>query len=179
MLRAAINYKDEINRKLAEKVLRGDTLELTQAGYSNLGINLVDSTWEAYQFASVLNSQAVGFIQFSSAHPGNRINEVILIAFSVADTELMTFGIDCKRAFEKMFDTFKVDNIYFSCLSGTHSETHYDRLTQQLGGRRVGIIKNGAVDGSYILRDKVLYQIMAKDYYASVKANAAIVKLEI
>ena len=169
MLKAAINYEDKLNKKLAEKAISGGCLGLGMMGYNSLTKKLKTDTWQNIQYVSVAGKKVLGYINLIRLNPGNRIDNIIIIGFAVSAAENITFGRDCYDAIKKAFKIFNVDSIHWTCLVGSDVEKHYDSFCKQAGGRIVGIKKRAGVDERNDYRDIKIYEIMKEDFKGGTK----------
>ena len=103
MLRAAINYKETLNKKIAEKACLGELIDLGTRGYNQLSIDIKDNNWISFQFVSILNEALVGYICFMRDNPGNIIENVIIVSFADSFQETACFGLDCKKLLKECF----------------------------------------------------------------------------
>ena len=104
MLKRAILYKDELNRKYIE-ALDNEKNKYFYGMYNNFGITVDESDWNALQFVSVdKNNNIIGYIRADIDRCVNYISSLAFINFTGQAN--VTFSKDCLKFFDLAFNFF-------------------------------------------------------------------------
>lgn len=162
MLKRAILYKDELNKKYIE-ALDNERNKYFYGMYNNFSITVDESDWNSLQFVSVdKNNNIVGYIRGDIDRCVNYISSLAFINFTGQAN--VTFSKDCLKFFDLVFNTYKFNKIDWCVFVGNPAEKVYDKLIDKYGGRVVGTYKNDVYTYDKQLCDRKLYELMREDY---------------
>lgn len=165
MIKPAIEYKDELQKKIKD-YLNSNLIEYSyyDSNYISTklkGIKVEKNTMQRHQFVSLCKGEVVGYIAYNISLEDYRVYGVQTINFT---NNTVVFGIDLRRVIKNIFELYKFRKMNFGVFIGNPIEKSHDRVTVNCGARIVGIQKkhHKLADGEY--HDYKLYEILREDY---------------
>lgn len=130
-----------------------------------------NDTWLELYFVSVdpETDEVIGIIGGDIYRSANYIKSLSICNF-INDKHTI-FAKDLMIFIKELFLKYNFNKICFSVIIGNPVEEHYDKLTEKLGGRIVGIFKNHAVLHNNKIYDQKYYEIMKDDFIKTKYAN--------
>ena len=161
MLKPAILYKNKLEEKFQSIWFDDKYKYWMNDSYNNTTI-IQDTSYYSNQFVSVdINDNIIGYIGYSIDRSTECVSNISILNFT---NNIITFGIDLKKAIEDIFLRFNFRKIAFYVVIGNPAEKKYDRMITRYGGRVVGISKEDTklIDGK--IYDIKRYEILRKDF---------------
>lgn len=161
MLKNALNYKDEIQRKFADVMY---DLDYQFFGGGN-GLNMItifDNNFEHHQLASIdENGNVIGYIAYHVDYAAMSCCNFGAISF---DRGNLTFTKDLLQAIDDIFYKYRMNRIDFWCFVDNPIRPTYQRLVEKFGGRVVGVLEDTArlMDGK--LHSSMIFELKADEY---------------
>jgi hypothetical protein len=173
MLKLAIGYKDELEKKFYEMVHDDRFMFAFADSYKSMP-EIKKDTWNKCQYVSMVGDTIIGYISYSVDRDALRVSGVQMMNFysfnegDGSDDKRSVFGKDVLKVFKEML-TRDYRKITFTAFEGNPIIPTYDKLVNKYGGRVVGIYKDHEKlwDGKYY--DMKIYEIMQSDFINKMK----------
>lgn len=157
MLKPAIQYKDEIRKKMGALYYSNQMFFYTGCRESGL-INIKEDDAEGlYQWASVgKDDSVVGYISYRVEFFESQAYNFGLFSFREGD---LTLAYDLKEVLRILFDELKLHRIEWRAISGNHACRAYDRFLEKYGGKK-HVMTDCARDMAGKYHDSYIYEII-------------------
>lgn len=159
MIRPALLYKDELQKKYIEQWYKPET-NFYSTG-ANRTVELCDDNSYTRQFVSVdKDNNVIGYITYCVDWESRSAHRFGMQSFDKGNLE---FVKDLYRAAYRILCVDKLNRMEWWCFTDNPAVKGYKSFTKRIGGGIVGEVHQSAVfpDGS--LHDSYIFEIMRKD----------------
>ena len=152
MLKPAIMYKEELNKKFAEVLY--DERYFYYTGYAHANtLPEIKDVEERYQYAIVKDNEVIGFFAYWIFAGTDTVDRFGLFSFK-SDPII---GIDVMRKMEELIKNHR--RIEWRKIGGNKVERHYDRIVKRHNGNKV-VLHDVCLDNEGNYRDEMIYEIV-------------------
>ncbi len=165
MLKPALLYKDQLDRKFSEILL--DEKYMYFFMESGQPPQISDDLTNLHQLVSVdRDGRLIGYIAYS-------INNKVYYAYdfeavNFTDNKIL-FGKDLKNAIDDIFYKYHFNKLNFMSVDDNPATSQYERLIQKYGGRFVGYYEEDIMLLDGRVCDTHLFEIFAGDWMQHTK----------
>ena len=154
MLKPAILYKDELEKKFAENLYTDDYFYYAGCGHVHY-IPEIKAEDNNYQWAVVdKNEKLIGYIAYRIFPELDSAENFGIISF---DKGNLTFSRDLYHLFDDLVKHYR--RIEWRMVGGNHVESAYDHVIERYNGNKV-VLHNALKDNYGQYRDSIIYEIV-------------------
>lgn len=154
MLKPAIIYKEEIQKKMQEYFYTEDMMFECGNILGNWTPNIENTEDGTEQWAVIDGDEVIGFISYHIDWYASNVSRFGIISF---DRNNPVFGFDIGKKMLEFVKKFR--RIEWRMVGGNPVERHYDRFCEKFGGTK-HILKDAIRDREGNYRDDVIYEIV-------------------
>jgi hypothetical protein len=156
MLKPAILYKNEIQRKMSECCYSDDML--FYGGWIGFTPPEIpeNSDGNVYQYAIVDNDKLIGYFTYQIDWYVSNADCFGLFSF---DRNNKIIGIDTYGELRKIINEYKIHRMSWRMIGGNPVEKHYDKFCKKYGGKKF-ILTDAIKDRSGNYHNDVIYEIV-------------------
>lgn len=162
MLKQAILYKDELQRKYAEAICDDHFKFYTGESYRHFKLEIDDNDWNSLQFVSVdSNNKIIGMLGAGFNRDSRNFQGFGIMNFTKKPN--VTFAKDVIQFLKNIKNVHNANRIEFMAYVGSDAEAMYQKFIMKHGGRVVGTKRRcqKLIDGKYY--DSTLFEILKED----------------
>lgn len=162
MLKPAILYKEELERKMGETFYNLDYENYY--GVFNSVVEIESNTKDWHSFASVGQSgEVIGFVRYRVDYSVMSASDFSIISF-LPKGKNVEFVADVKQAIDNLFTKFGFNRLEWIVWNNGTLLNSYRKLAKRIGGREVGTLRSCVKLLSGKVTDCVVFEVLKKDY---------------
>ena len=154
MLKPAIIYRDEIQRKMQEYFYTEDMMLECGDILGNWTPRIEETEDGTEQWAVLDGDNVIGFLTYHINWYSGNVSRFGMMSF---ERNNIVFGADIGKKVIELIKRFR--RVEWRMVGGNPVERHYDKFCQRFGGTK-HILKNAIRDREGNYRDDVIYEII-------------------
>lgn len=162
MIEFAYKYENEINKEYLTFLKNDpDAKYINYTSYFKFELKIDGDQWNNIQFVSVYKKKIIAYFNFSVDRVVNNVDGIQVMRFNKNKKYNDIFLKDYQKTFDMLFNKYKFDNLFFSCVVGGSGERINDlmlKLNNKI--RIVGIKKNYTKLNDGLIYDIKMYQVI-------------------
>ena len=153
MLKPAILYKEELEKKFAEQLYSDEYYYYSGYAHCN-SLQEIRAEDNIYRYAIVDNDEVVGWFAYNIQPETDTVYSFGLYSFAPGNPVI---GIDVMRKMEELVVNFR--RVEWRMIGGNKVERHYDRFCQRHNGNKV-ILHDVCKDNHGQYHNECIYEIV-------------------